>query len=86
MENNWELVFTFDDGSPSFVHGFVCGKLWQRMVDGESPIEETITHDTAKEVGRMATNRGYRADWEKLNDDWGKVTLTKQLNLIQAVK
>lgn len=86
MENEWELAFRFDDQSLSFNHGFVCGQIWQRMKDGESPIEETIAPEIAHEVGRFATNRGYRADWEKLNEHWGKVTLTKQLNMIQAVK
>jgi hypothetical protein len=75
-----------DDQSPSFTHGFTCGKLWQRMVAGESPIEETILHNIAREVGRLATNQAYRADWEQLDEHWAKVTLTKQLNMIHLVK
>lgn len=85
-ETGWKLAFVFDDQSPSFAHGFACGKLYQKMLDGQSPIEETIISDIAKEVGRFATNQGYRADWEPLGTQWGNITLTKQLNLIQAVK
>lgn len=85
-ENGWKLAFMFDDQSPSFAQGFACGKLYQRMLNDESPIEETISADIAKEIGRFATNKSYRADWEPLNAYWGKVTLIKQLNMIQEVK
>ena len=84
--DGWELAFRFDDQTPAFANGFACGGLYEQMCKGESPIEKTISRDIMREVGRLATNKGYRADWSDLDEHWGHVTLTKQLNLIEAVK
>jgi hypothetical protein len=53
-EESWKLVVYFDDQSPSFAHGFTCGKLWGKMQLGEPRIEETIMDDNLSLIRRMA--------------------------------
>lgn len=35
-DGGYELVFAFRDQSPSFAHGFTCGRIWQQM-KGDQP-------------------------------------------------
>lgn len=59
MENDYNLLVAFPDGSPSFVHGFEAGTIWQRMQTKETPIEATLHFANTEVFSRMAEAAGY---------------------------
>jgi len=78
-KEGWELTFAFPDQSPSYAHGFVCGKLWQRMKESNAPIQDTVENDIVEHVVAMAMALGWTESVERLNDDWSHVILEKRL-------
>ena len=74
-------VVSFPDQSPSFVHGFEAGMIWQQMQDGLDPIEPEIAVQRAnREVfENMANSAGYNLDTEEYADtEWMTVKFTRQ--------
>lgn len=70
-EHNWGLLVAFTDPSPSYVHGFETGGLWERMQRGETPIELGAAHAANEEVHRrMAAHWGYDVDWQPMAGDY----------------
>jgi len=60
----------FYDESRSFVNGFECGMIWQKMKDGEK-IENALIHkENIPQFKLMETHYGYEFKITILNDDW----------------
>ena len=76
----YELVFAFSDQSPSFAHGFTCGKIWQQMRTRTAPFSETIAAALREEVIAMATATGWREEFCELDgtDEWLRVTFVSE--------
>ncbi len=86
----YRLVVPFPDGSPSFVHGFEAGCIWQRMNAGEYQIgglDEIALHTENVEVfERMAAAQGYDIKIDDSSDrDWSIVTFTKRRDKFRVV-
>lgn len=75
-EPGWELILAFPDPSPSFCHGFEAGKIWERMKE-LAPIDHLVSDENREMFVRMAKAKGWRAEFERVNDDgWERVVLT----------
>jgi len=74
-DDGWKLVMAFPDQSPNFAHGFACGRVWEQMKSGRSPIEGTLPAECQTTIEAMA--HGWVERIDKLDDDWISVTLTK---------
>ena len=57
-ESGYELVLAFCDQSPSYAHGFACGRIWQQMRERRAPFSETIQAELREDVIAMATAAG----------------------------
>ena len=80
---SYGLVVSFEDQSPSYVHGFEAGTLKVRMC-GDAPADdidgEKITVHTANRVtiDRMCAAYGWQALWEGTEfPEWSYLTLTR---------
>lgn len=77
-EHTFGLVVAFPDGSPSFVHGFEAGGLWERMERGETPIELGSAHAANEEVHRrMADHMGYEVEWKRMDKPYEVYAVAK---------
>lgn len=57
------LVVAFPDPSPSFVHGFEAGGLWEKLKNGETAEIQATTHVENREViARMADAEGWEIE------------------------
>lgn len=75
---SYSLVWRFIDGSNSFVLGVEAGRLYERMLRGDSPVEATTHSENEEELRNMANSSGYRAAFEDAGDDcWQFATFTK---------
>ena len=75
------LLVPFEDASPSFVHGFEAGMVYQRMLAGDTEIAGgTPFHsDNVQLFHRMAAVHGYDvAVAPTVYDEWTDVTFTKR--------
>lgn len=83
----WGLLVAFPDGSPSFVHGFEAGQLWQRIRDGrEAEIEKLTIHAANEEVvQRMATSEGWECEFEPCKDETERVYDTYRVVTLRKV-
>lgn len=84
----FRCLVPFPDGSHSFVHGFEAGQLWQRMMAGESPIENAIAYHIANRLvfERMAAAQGYDTEFEPCCDTWMTATFTKRRNRFSVIE
>ena len=78
--NAYGLLVSFPDQSPSFVHGFEAGQLWERMDRGSALEIEATTHRENREViRRMADQCGFDAEIQPTEvEGWDQTTLTKR--------
>lgn len=60
MSDNYNLIVSFTDESPSFVHGFEAGQIWQDM-NNNRPIDLTVHAENREIIERMAVASGYEA-------------------------
>lgn len=85
----FRCLVPFPDASPSFVHGFEAGMVWQRMVCGETPIDNDCAYHTENRAVfcGMATAQGYDAEFTPCDglDEWMMVTFTKRVNRLRSV-
>lgn len=74
---NYSLVMSFPDQSPSFAHGFTCGRIWHAMT--ESPacdvVEEMVDADCRPTIEAMAMAKGWIEEIAEINDGWISVRL-----------
>lgn len=49
------LLVSFPDGSPSFVNGYEAGMIWEAMQRGDDVIERTVHAENIPVLRRMAT-------------------------------
>ena len=71
-----ELVFAFRDQSPSFVHGFTCGRIWQQFRTRTDPFSETIASEIREDVIALATAAGWMEEFLPADEagEWLYVT------------
>ena len=74
----YSMLFSFPNQSPSFVHGFEAGMLWREMEAGALTIKRTIHSINLGLVHRMATQSGYSFNSVPTNiDEWTNIELVK---------
>lgn len=73
------LAVSFPDQSANFVHGFEAGQMDQRMISGETPIEDACVHVENEEVlRRLAEYRGYAVELRASGTEgWSYISLRK---------
>ena len=75
-ENGYELVLAFPDQSPSFAHGFTCGRIWQQMQDNPAAdIKVTVLADVLPTIEAMAMAKGWTEEVDDIGSGWMDVTL-----------
>lgn len=76
----FRCLVPFADQSASFVHGFEAGMVWQRMVGGETPIENPVAYHVENKAvfESMAAAQGYDVEMEPACDTWMMATFTKR--------
>jgi len=78
-EAEYSLILAFPDESPSFAHGFEAGLLYQRLLAGETPIEDVAHAENREVVSRMAERCGYECRLEEAEvEGWLTVRLEKK--------
>lgn len=73
-------LVSFNDQSPSFVHGFEAGMIWQQMqqtdavIDGALPVH--VVNETV--LRRMAASAGYKVEFKPIDgsDEWTSAVFT----------
>lgn len=90
----FRCLVPFPDQSESFVNGFEAGLVWQRMSDGETPIENPIAYHLANRMvfERMAAAQGYDVEFEPcmagatICHTWMTATFTKRRNRFSVIQ
>jgi hypothetical protein len=84
----FRCLVPFPDESGSFVNGFEAGMVWQRMVAGETPIENPIAWhlDNRLVFERMAAAQGYDAEFERCCSTWMTAIFTKRRNRFSVIE
>lgn len=75
MSSGYKLVVKFPDPSPSFVHGFEAGRLWQRMSGNERVIDETVHVENQELIMGMAMSKAFADSFGEAKDGWMSVQL-----------
>ncbi len=82
MTNNTEhnLIVRFDDQSPSFVHGFEAGQVWEQIEKKRSIINRTVHAINEDLFRRMARDHGYSISVEVHQEapEWAELELTRK--------
>lgn len=78
--SGWQLLVAFPDESPSFVHGFEAGRIWQRMkVNDEAEIWATTHPENREVIRRMADAEGWSVEVTPTDvEGWDRTLLTKR--------
>lgn len=75
-DDGYGLVLAFPDQSPSFAHGFTCGRIWQAMTEFPGrDVVETVDADVRSTIEAMAMAKGWTEVFDELGDGWLSVTL-----------
>lgn len=75
MSDEYGLVLAFPDQSPSFAHGFTCGRIWQQMSENKPVIQETVLAETQTTIEAMAMSKGWTEEVTDIGDGWLTVRL-----------
>lgn len=74
------LVMAFPDQSPSFAHGFTCGRIWQAMTEAPArDVVETVLAETRSTIEAMAMAKGWVEEIEDIGEGWLSVRLRSPL-------
>jgi hypothetical protein len=86
--NEFRCLVPFPDGSASFVNGFEAGMVWQRMVRGESPLENACAYHSKNRAvfQAMADAQGYDATFDAYDDEWMVATFTKRRSRFAVIQ
>lgn len=76
-ETEWNLVLAFPDQSPSFAHGFACGRIWEQMTAGRV-VEGMVPAEVRETIEAIAMSRGWIEEITPEADGWISVKLTPQ--------
>lgn len=69
-ESGWILLMQFLDGSPSFAHGFECGRWWE-ILKKEYEGDITVANDNQDQMLMMLNKLGYVFDkLERYDENW----------------
>lgn len=67
----------FPDQSPSFAHGFACGRVWERLlVPGARTVSAVMPAETRDTIEAMAMALGWIETVDTVDAEWIEVTLT----------
>lgn len=59
-----QLLVSFEDQSPSFVHGFEAGTIWEKLRHSKVySIEMTVHDENVETIRRMAVAEGWDAEF-----------------------
>lgn len=58
-EQQYGLLISFEDQSPSFVHGFEAGQIWEAMQDEKPEIGKIVHTANMDLISQMAARAGY---------------------------
>lgn len=76
-EGGWSHVLAFPDQSPSFAHGFICGRIWEAMWSRPTkPVMAMVVSETREAIEAMAMSKGWVEAFEDLGEGWLGLTLT----------
>ena len=67
--NYYDLLFRFEDQSPSFVHGFEAGEIHQKLKSGLLMFEQNIHTLNTDLVKEMCCHYGYEFNLEVCRDE-----------------
>lgn len=73
----YELILAFRDQSPSFAHGFTCGRIWQQMMTRTDPFSQTIKAELREDVIALATTAGWVEEFLDLDNGWIRATFMR---------
>lgn len=75
MEESWEPVLAFPDGSEAFVLGFEGGRIWQSLKDSEDEQTFIIHGGNAELMLRIAETTKREITWAEIDNPlWANVT------------
>lgn len=64
----------FVDESPSFVHGFEIGQMWERMKHSEKIKDQLFHTVNTNQVEMMCKRFHYTCTIEKIDDTWSRLS------------
>lgn len=92
---DWAPIVRFqDDGSPSYVHGFEAGMIWQQMLGQQAEINVTVHVENEGTLQAMANAAGYSMTFEWFTEyervGWASAQFTRRparghLSIVEAV-
>lgn len=65
-----KMLMPFKDLSESFVHGFECGQIWEKMVGNQSFDAYLFHVKNRKQVEMICQRFQYEFKIEQLNEEW----------------
>lgn len=79
-DNQYSLIIPFDDTSPSFVHEFEAGRLYNELAKPDTSYVNRYIHtENMKLVKAMAKLLDYDVKFEPSDyEEWVEVTLSKK--------
>lgn len=91
---DWQPLVAFsDDGSPSYVHGFEAGMIWQQMQDQQADIDATVHVENEGTLQAMANASGYTMTFQRFTEyervGWASAQFTRRparghLSIVEA--
>lgn len=69
----------FFDESESFVHGFECGKIWEKIEQGEVFDSHLIHTENIKQIELMCKTFNVDFEISVVNETWSYLTLMPQV-------
>lgn len=75
--DGYKLMIEFPDQSPSFVHGFETGRLWERLGTGASTIVDWFSPENFELIKMMCGHFGYTWEVREEKDGWLELVLEK---------
>ena len=75
------LLMPFLDESPSFVHGFECGKLWQDLDAGKSFTDATVHNANVSQIKMMCEHFGYEYSLKDCGDGYWHYLTCKPVDI-----
>lgn len=82
-EEGYSLILSFPDQSPSFVHGFEAGTIFQRMSENEPIIDKGFIEDfpvreeNLELYQRMSAYKDYSLETRESEHGWVAIRFTK---------
>lgn len=72
--SDYSLAMPFLDGSESFVHGYECGAMAEKMVRGEVFDGRLVHTENVEQLKMLGKMNHYTVSFEVLDDTWTRMT------------